>query len=139
MDKKYLQLIKRFALLPIKSKAKHAAAVQMIIELSKRDRHLSSGEIGYGKVLVQLIQAYEKEIVKDYFEDISGEVVLEYLLREHKIKQTEAAAIAGISKQNLNDFLKARRGLTKAARVRLASRFNVTPEMFELSREQKLA
>jgi len=130
-----MNLVTRCPLLPITNKKEHEAAKEMIVELTKRDGKLSTTEIGYGKVLVQLIQTYERQLVGDYFEDVSGDDALEYLLNEHQMKQTEAAEIAGISKQNLNDFLKGRRPLTKEARARLAAHFKVNPEVFELVKE----
>ncbi len=135
MDAKYMDLVTRFPLLPITSKADHAAAKQMILDLTKRDSELSPAEVGYGKVLVQLIQAYERAQIGDFFEDVNGNEALEYLIGEHHMKQTEAAEIAAVSKQNLNDFLKGRRGLTKEARVRLAKHFKVDARAFELVRE----
>jgi antitoxin component HigA of HigAB toxin-antitoxin module len=105
----------------------------MIVKLTKRDGELSLSEVGYGKVLVQLIQAYERQQVSNFFSNVSGAEALEYLLAEHQMTQTEAADIAGISKQNLNDFLKGRgRGLTKQARIRIAKHFKVAPTVFEL-------
>jgi antitoxin component HigA of HigAB toxin-antitoxin module len=137
MDAKYMELISSCPLLPITSKAAHSAAKKMIVELTKRDGNLSKAEIGYGKVLVQLIQAYERQLGGDFFKNVSGGEALEYLLNEHQLKQIEAAEIAGISKQNLNDFLKGRRTLTKEARLRLAKHFKVNSDVFEL--EKKLA
>lgn len=60
MDAKYMELIARCPLLPITNKAEHGAAKAMIVELTRRDGELSKAEIGYGKVLVQLVQAYER-------------------------------------------------------------------------------
>lgn len=131
MDAKYIELISRCPLLPITNKSQHRVAKKMIAELTGRDGHLSKIEVGYGQVLVQLIQAYERQLVGDFFKDVSAEEVLEYLLKEHNLKQTEAAEIAGISKQNLGDFLKGRRNLTKSARIRLAKYFKVNAEVFE--------
>ena len=139
MDAKYMELIARCPLLPISNKAEHAAAKKMIVELSMRDGDLSKAEIGYGKVLVQLIQVYERQLAGDFFKNVSGEEILAYLLNEHQLKQTEAAEIAGISKQNMNDFLKGRRGLTKDARMRLARHFKVNAEVFELLKERASA
>ncbi len=139
MDAKYLKLITRCPLLPITNKAEHRAAKEMIVTLTKRDGNLSKVEIGYGKVLVQLIQAYERQLLGDFLKNVSGEEALQYLLNEHQMKQTEAAEIAGISKQSLNDFLKGRRSLTKAARLRLGRHFKVNAEVFELVQEQALA
>lgn len=139
MDSKYMELIRRHQLLPITNKAQLRAATEMIVELSTRDGKLSKGEIGYGKVLVQLIETYEKQLVGNLFKNVSPGEALEYLLDEHQMKQTEAAEIAGVSKQNLNDFLKGRRGLTREARIRLAQHFKVSAEVFELTRERASA
>lgn len=139
MDAKYMELIRRWPLLPITNKTQLRAATQMIVELSKRDGKLSKAEIGYGKVLAQLIETYEHQLVGDLFRNVSPAEALEYLLDEHQMKQTEAAEIAGVSKQNLNDFLKGRRGLTRDARVRLAQHFKVGAELFELIRERASA
>jgi antitoxin component HigA of HigAB toxin-antitoxin module len=136
MDAKYMKLIERHPLLPITTKARHRAAKKMIVELSERDGSLSTSEVGYGKILVRLIQEYEREAVENFFKDVTGEEALQYLLNEHNIKQADVAEIAGISKQNLNDFLKGRRGLTKRARLKLADYFRVSADVFELSEEQ---
>ncbi len=135
MDAKYMALVERLPLLPITNKNDHKAAKEMILELTRRDGDLSPVEVGYGKVLVQLIKAYESGLVGDFFEGVSGCEVLEYLLCEHGMTQAEAAAIAGVSKQNLNDFLKGRRGLPKAARLRLSKRFKLDVDIFDLARE----
>jgi antitoxin component HigA of HigAB toxin-antitoxin module len=139
MNVKYMELITHCPLLPITGKKAHDLARKMIIELSQREGVLSAMEIGYGKVLAQLIEIYEQQIVGDFFKDVSGEEVLEYLLNEHELKQSEAAAIAGISKQNLNDYLNKRRALPGEARMRLAAHFKVSPEVFESTKALKAA
>jgi antitoxin component HigA of HigAB toxin-antitoxin module len=139
MDAKYMELVRRCPLLPITNKSQHRAAKEMIVELTARDGKLSKAEIGYGQVLAQLIQAYERQLVGDYFKNVSAEEALQHLLNEHQMKQTEAAEIAGISKQNLGDFLKGRRNLTKLARTRLATHFKVNAEVFEAAEERASA
>lgn len=91
MNVKYMELIARCPLLPITNKKEHNAALKMVIELTKRDGVLSKAEIGYGKILAQLIQAYERQLVGNFFENVSGNDALEHLLSEHQMKQTEAA------------------------------------------------
>jgi antitoxin component HigA of HigAB toxin-antitoxin module len=134
-----MELVALCPLLPITNKKEHNAAKEMIIELGKRDVELSPMEIGYGKVLAQLIQAYEKLLVGDFFEGVSGNDALKYLLDEHQMKQTEAAHIGNVSKQNLNDFLNGRRKLSREASSLLAAYFRVSPEVFELVKKQKVA
>jgi antitoxin component HigA of HigAB toxin-antitoxin module len=135
MDAKYMKLVERLPLLPITNKEEHEAAKKMILDLTDRDGELSPVEVGYAKVLIQLIQAYESGIVGDFFDGVNGSEALTYLLEEHGMTQTEAAEIAGVSKQNLNDFLKGRRGLPKEARIRLSKRFKLDPHVFDLARE----
>jgi HTH-type transcriptional regulator/antitoxin HigA len=135
MDAKYMKLVERLPLLPITNEEEHEAAKKMILDLTGRDGELSPVEVGYAKVLVQLIQAYESGVVGDFFDGVNGSEALKYLLEEHGMTQTEAAEIAGVSKQNLNDFLKGRRGLPKEARIRLSKRFKLDPRVFELARE----
>lgn len=130
-----MELLERLPLLPITNKKEHNAAKKMIVDLTRRDGELSPVEVGYAKVLVQLIQAYESRLISDFFEGVSGCEVLEYLLNEHAMTQTEAAEIAGVSKQNMNDYLKGRRGLPKKARIDLAKRFKVDAAVFDLTRE----
>jgi antitoxin component HigA of HigAB toxin-antitoxin module len=139
MKAKYMELVARCPLLPITNKKEHSAAKKMIIELTKRDGELSAEEIGYGKVLVQLIQTYEGLLIGDFFENVSGNDALKYLLNEHQMKQTEAAKIASVSKQNLNDFLNGRRKLTRRACRLLAAHFKVNPSVFELVKERRAA
>ncbi|MCW5821618.1 MAG: helix-turn-helix domain-containing protein [Cyanobacteria bacterium TGS_CYA1] len=135
MDAKYMELVKQLPLLPITNKDEHKAAKDMILRLTHRDGELSPVEVGYAKVLIQLIQTYESKLVGDFFDSVTGFEVLEYLLNEHKMTQTEAAEIAGVSKQNLNDYLKGRRGLPKEARQKLAKRFKLDAYVFESSRK----
>jgi antitoxin component HigA of HigAB toxin-antitoxin module len=135
MDAKYFELVERFPLLPIANKDEHKAAKDMILALTSRDGELSPVEIGYAKVLVQLIQTYEAAQVGNFFDGVTGSDVLEYLLNEHQMTQTEAADLAGVSRQNLHDFLKGRRGLPKDARLRLAKHFKLDAHVFELSKE----
>jgi antitoxin component HigA of HigAB toxin-antitoxin module len=129
----------RCPLLPITNKKQHNAAKKMIVELTKKDGHLSKAEIGYGQILTQLIRAYEQQRVGIFFENVNGSEALEYLLDEHQMTQTRAATIAGISKQNLNDFLKGRRGLNREARARLAAHFKVNAQVFESAKELRSA
>lgn len=135
MDAKYLELVERLPLLPITNKEEHKAAKEMILSLTRMDGQLLPVQVGYAKVLIQLIQTYESGLVGDFFDGVTGSEVLEYLLNEHEMSQIEAAEIAGVSKQNLNDFLKGRRGLPKEARMKLAKRFKLKAQVFELSRE----
>jgi HTH-type transcriptional regulator / antitoxin HigA len=132
MDDRYMQLLKKFPLLPVTNKSQHQAAKVVIAELAMLDGQLSAWEIGYRKVLVQLIQNYESEPTQPFLEDATGNEALQYLLDEHELKQTEAAEIAGVSNENIHDFLEGRRSLPREARTRLAKHFKLEARVFEL-------
>lgn len=141
MDSKYKRLIEKFPLLPIETTQAHAAALEMLKNLSIRDSDLTDTEVGYGKVLTTLIQKYEQSIVSDFFdEEIPGNEILEFLMEQHAMSQVKAAEIAGVSKQKMNDFLKGRQGLAREARVKLAKYFKLPQHLFELEiLKQRLA
>ena len=77
MDAKYFELVERFPLLPISNKDEHKAAKDMILALTSRDGELSPVEVGYAKVLIQLIQTYEAAQVSNFFDGVTGSDVLE--------------------------------------------------------------
>lgn len=56
--------------------------------------------------------------------------ILEFLMKENKIKATDLAAELAISKSLVSDILHHRRGLSKDIIRKLASRFKVSQELF---------
>lgn len=133
MITKYMKLIERWPLLPIESDEQHKAAMEAMDDIMARDSELTPEEVGYAKILVKLIQEWETTKTAGAFPDVPGNEILEFLLEQNNMTQVEAAGIAGISKQKLNDFLKGRQGLTKEARTKLANRFKLKPEIFDIT------
>ncbi|MBY0357076.1 MAG: hypothetical protein K2W82_03670 [Candidatus Obscuribacterales bacterium] len=133
MITKYMKLIERCPLLPIESDEQHKAAMEAMDDIMARDSELTPEEVGYAKILVKLIQEWETVKTAGAFRHVPGNEILEFLLEQNNMTQVEAASIAGISKQKLNDFLKGRQGLTKEARTKLANRFKLKPEIFDIT------
>ncbi|HEY8667229.1 MAG TPA: hypothetical protein VIL86_11215, partial [Tepidisphaeraceae bacterium] len=57
----YLELVRRFPLRPIRTKADYAAAAKMIDRLAVKEDSLSQDESDYLDVLSDLIEAYDQE------------------------------------------------------------------------------
>jgi len=136
-DRRYYQLIERFALLPIRNEQEHRLAIDIIRDLTKRDSELTLAEAGYGQILALLVTEYEKRKLGDYFtrEKSTGPEILAYLIEEHELQQVDVAEIAGVAKQTINNFLAGRRGLPRQARSGLAKHFGLRPEIFDLVRD----
>ncbi|MBD1379159.1 helix-turn-helix domain-containing protein [Metabacillus arenae] len=59
-------------------------------------------------------------------------IVLEYLIKQKKMKKKEVAEIAGAFPQALNDWLKQKRPIPKDKLYILSKYFNVPPQYMEL-------
>lgn len=127
-----MELVEAFPLVPITNKEHNDDALKILQKLGQREESsLTEGELAYTRVLVVLIHTYEQKRFGNITEGVTGNAILQALLEENRISQTAAAELAGISKQNLNDYLKGRRGLTKTAREKLAKRFRVAASVFD--------
>ena len=134
LDKNYQALTKRLPLAPLESEADYETARKILHELMQNDPNLTDGEIAYFKVLVLIVEDYSSLHLEGRFEDEArGNEILESLMQDHGFRQVDIAEIAGMPKQKINDFLAGRRGLPREARQKLADRFKLRPDIFELS------
>jgi len=128
VDAGYLQLVKRFPLIPIRDKKHFDAAIKIMKELSYKNESLSRPEADYLSVLSDLIFQYEKKHVEP-----PGEVTpvdaLKYLMEVGGLKPSDLTPIVG-HKSNLSAFLHGRRALSKGNALRLAEYFKVSPALF---------
>ena len=69
----------------------------------------------------------------------SGSDILAFIMDQHNLSQSQIAEMVDMPRQNINSFLKGGRGLPRAAREKLAVRFNLKPELFELKNKQVTA
>lgn len=132
IDKNYLKWIAEFPIVPIENWTHHKKAINVILKLNELDGELTPAEIAYGKALGIMISTFESSQLDSKFERVSGSDVLSFLMDQHKLSQSQIAELVDMPRQNINSFLKGNRGLPRAAREKLAVRFKLKPELFEL-------
>lgn len=135
VDKKYMDLVRAFPLIPLRSKSDLNQAVTVMKKLACRMDELSEGEDNYLTVLGDLIIQYEKKLPR-LAEKITPREALVFLMEENGLVQADLVEFVG-HKSNLSAFLNGHRGLSKRAAIRLADYFKVSPALF-LPRESAL-
>jgi antitoxin component HigA of HigAB toxin-antitoxin module len=131
LDEKYLRLITKVPLLPIETEKEYLRARSLLHELVENDENLAQTEIGYAKVLMKLVQEYSNHKCQGMFtEQTPGSEILQSLMDDHELSQTDIADLTKMQKQNVNAYLKNRRSLPREAREILGKRFKVNPELF---------
>ncbi len=127
VDKKYLALIRRFSLRPIRTDAELDGASAIIDALTVR-HDLSSAEADYLDVLGDLVEKYEDEHVE--MPQVSDAQMLWSLMDEKRVSQADVVRGAGISKTVLSLILHGKRDLTRQHIEALARYFGVNPATF---------
>ena len=133
IDRRYMELVRRFPLVPIRSKSQFEAAIHVMKALAYRLENLSSGEADYLAVLGDLIAQYEKRL-PELSDQMTPQEALAYLMEANGLAQSDLVEYVG-HKSNLSAFLSGHRGLSKLAARRLAEFFSVSPVLF-LPRER---
>lgn len=128
IDKSYMELIRVFPLVPLRTKSEHNGAVKIMKELAYRLDELNKGERDYLEVLSDLILKYESKL-PSLGKKISARKALAYLMEMNGLAQADLVEYVG-HKSNLSAFLSGKRGLSKKAACRLGERFKVSPEVF---------
>jgi len=139
VDTEYLKLIAKFPIVPIESWTHHKKAINVILKMNELDGELTPSEIGYGKALGMMISRFESSQLKSKLEKISGNDVLTFLMDQHNLSQSQIAELVDMPRQNVNSFLKGNRGLPRVAREKLAVRFKLKPELFDLNNKNATA
>jgi HTH-type transcriptional regulator/antitoxin HigA len=122
----YLDLVRRFRLVPIRDDAHLEEALAMIDRLLGMD--LDGEAQGYLDVLTDLVEAYEDEHVS--MPRASEADVLRLLMQSNKISQSKLSKQLGIAQSTISNVLRGVRSLTKDQVVLLARYFNVGPGVF---------
>ena len=126
--KKYMGLINKFALMPIRTKSQLKQAASIIDELSDRLNSLSTDERAYFDVLCELVKSYESKHCQPTIKMTAAEA-LKYLMEANNLTLTDLAPIVR-HKSHLSAFLSGSRGLSKANALKLAEMFKVSPKLF---------
>jgi len=128
VDKAYMELVRKFPLVPLRDKTEFDEGVQVMKRLAYRRSSLSSGESDYLTVLGDLIAQYEKQLPR-LAEEMTPREALAFLMEANGLAQADLVEYVGY-KSNLSAFLSGHRGLSKRAACRLAEYFKVSPGLF---------
>jgi HTH-type transcriptional regulator/antitoxin HigA len=129
----YLDLIRRFPLRPIRTKAEHAAAIAVLLPLAGKatvvPRALTSGEEDYYLVLGRLIYEYETPVREAMIAGSTPLSRLRFLMEESGLKSKDLAALIG-SRSGASMILNGKRPISRGQAKAIAARFGVNAGMF---------
>lgn len=125
---RYLKLIRRFPLRPIRSDEDLDRATEMADHLSDRLDDLEEEERDYLDVLSDLIERYEDEKIP--IPSPSDAEMLQFLIESKGVSQAQVAKECGIAESTLSMVIAGRRNLTRDHIGRLSRYFNVEPAVF---------
>lgn len=132
----YLAMCAVFPLRRIKHKKHHALALNILIKLPEflqNTPRISSQEkkqvLSYMDALGLLVEAYEKKAFNANFDGISGSEILQFLMQEHSLKQSDLANELG-SQSIVSEILSRKRKLNSQQIHALSKRFGVSPAAF---------
>ena len=120
------------ALMPpraITDESHYEDTIDMVDRLMVLPKH-TKGQAAYLETLVQLIEAYEVKHHAIETKDISGIELLRSLMSEHDMNASDLARLLGVHASMGSKLLKGDRSLTVEHLQKLASRFQVRPELF---------
>ncbi len=124
---RYLGLIRRFPLRPLRSDEDLDRAINMMDELTDR-LDLDQEEQDYLEVLSTLIESYEDEHVP--IPTTTDSELLRYLIEAKGITQAQTAKDCGIVESTLSAVIAGRRNLNRDHIGRLSRYFHVEPSVF---------
>ena len=125
---RYLELILRFPLRPLRSDEELDAAVAVIDALLSRPS-LKREEQDYLEVLGDLVEAYETEAHP--LGPVSDADLLSHLIEARGVSQSEVAGATGIAVSTISEVLRGRRTLNRVHIGKLSRYFHVTPDTFD--------
>jgi len=124
---RYLDLVRRLPLRPIRSEADLDRAVAMVESLAKRD-DLDADEMDYLDVLGDLVSKYEAEHHPP--QPVSDADMLRHLIEARGITQAAVSAGTGIAESTISEILAGRRWLNRKHITALSRFFGVDPAVF---------
>ena len=130
-DKKYLELINRFPLRPIRSDKENELAAEICDQLLDHLDALSEQEKDYFEVLSTLVEEFEAKWKEE--DSVSPQELLSFLMEQNNLSQTDLIPEFG-SSSRVSEFLSGKRSLSLSQIRKLAKRFNMSPSAF-LTRE----
>ena len=126
-EDRYLDLVRRFPLRPLRTDDDLNAAVAMVDTLLD-EASLSPPEQDYLDVLSDLIEAYEADAVP--MRPVGDAAMLRFLIDQKGDTQSATAAGAGIAESTVSAVLAGKRALTRGQIAKLATYFHVEAGAF---------
>jgi HTH-type transcriptional regulator / antitoxin HigA len=126
-DKKYLELIIRFPLKPIRSERENEMAAEICDELLDNFEALSTHEKDYFEVLSTLVEDFEARWEEEIM--VQPQELLMFLMKENDLSQTDLIPEFGTSSR-VSEFLSGKRPLSLSQITKLAKRFKLSPNAF---------
>ncbi len=126
---KYLALVRRFPLRPIRSEEENEAALAVLEALGERrqEHPLQPEEQDYIAVLAKLIEEYE---CAHYPRDpVSGVAMLAHLIEAKGITQARLAADTGLAESTVSGLLRGKRTLSHRHIQAFARYFRINPSL----------
>jgi HTH-type transcriptional regulator / antitoxin HigA len=124
---RYLELVRRFPLRPLRSDEELDRAVAVIDSLIDRDE-LDRDELDYLDVLGDIVSKYEAEHIP--LPASSDADMLRHLIDARGTTQTKVAEETGIAESTISSILSGKRGLNRQHIEVLARYFKVKPGVF---------
>ncbi len=125
----YYCLVRKFPLVPIKTKSQVKLAWKMINELTNDPESLTSGQEDYLSVLGHLVALYEKQHLPP-MPKVSARELLSFLMQQNELTLSVLAKEIGGHRSNLSAFMSGSRALSKDVAIALAKRFHVNVGLF---------
>lgn len=126
-EDRYLELVRRFPLRPLRTDADLDAAVAVIDELTDR-ADLAAPEQDYLDVLADLVETYEDATIP--MAPVGDAEILRFLIESKGVTQAQVAAGAGLAVSTVSELLSGRRKLNRGQIGKLARYFQVSPGAF---------
>ena len=130
------QLCSIFPIQPIVTKSNYYLALQIVTKITEALLDFKTEEqdekeqvLKYIDALSILVEAYEKVQFPKVGKKVKGEQVLEYLMKEHKLKQIDLKKELG-GQSVVSEILSGKRKLNTNQIEALAKRFGVSPALF---------
>jgi HTH-type transcriptional regulator/antitoxin HigA len=124
---RYLELVERFPLRPIRTDPELEQAIEVVNSLIDRD-DLAEDEADYLDVLGDLVERYESE--HHPIAPVSDVEMLEYLIESRDTTKSKVATATGIALSTISEILSGRRPLNRRHIEVLAQHFGVKPGVF---------
>jgi HTH-type transcriptional regulator/antitoxin HigA len=123
---KYLALVRRFPLRPLRGDEEVDKATEVLNNLLDRD--LDLWEQDYLDILGDLIEKYESTTLPEG--DVSDAEMLQHLIEAKGVTQAQVAAATSIAESTISAIVRGKRRLARKHLEVLARYFHVSPAVF---------